>query len=170
MLTSDLIAAGRPLGLRGAGSCSFRGRNHLQFRRQLVDRIARFMQQWKGGGVHRVDDYLDEHGMRRHHFFRRVLQLIIELAKAGRGERSVLESLGNHIRALGRFWVDVGSGKQTGPTTRGAYWPANSRATPASKYYFMRRKRPSSARRLDRTELSLPRFRASMSPNSKTDG
>jgi hypothetical protein len=39
--------------------------------------------------------------MRRHELFRRVLQSLIELSKPGSDERSLLESLGNHIGAKG---------------------------------------------------------------------
>lgn len=67
----------------------------------LIDRIHRLMHLWKGGDVHKVDEYLDEHGLRRHELFRRVLQSLIELAKAGGEERSLLESLSNHIGAKG---------------------------------------------------------------------
>ncbi|MBN1912208.1 MAG: DUF1156 domain-containing protein [Pirellulales bacterium] len=67
----------------------------------LIDRIHRLMHLWKGGDVHKVDEYLDEHGLRRHELFRRVLQSLIELAKAGSEERSLLESLSNHIGAKG---------------------------------------------------------------------
>jgi putative DNA methylase len=67
----------------------------------LIDRIHRLMQLWKAGDVYKVDEYLDEHGLRRHELFRRVLQSLIELAKAGSEERSLLESLSNHIGAKG---------------------------------------------------------------------
>ena len=30
----------------------------------LIDRIHRLMQLWKNGDVHKVDEYLDEHGLR----------------------------------------------------------------------------------------------------------
>lgn len=67
----------------------------------LIDRIHRLMHLWKAGDVHKVDEYLDEHGLRRHELFRRVLQSLIELSKAGSEERSLLESLSNHIGAKG---------------------------------------------------------------------
>lgn len=67
----------------------------------LVDRIHRLMHLWKAGDVHKVDDYLDEHGLRRHELFRRVLQSLIELAKPGSDERSLLESISNHIGIKG---------------------------------------------------------------------
>src|SRR5581483_2230654 len=67
----------------------------------LVDRIHRLMHLWRAGDVHKVDAYFDEHGLRRHELFRRVLQSMIELAKAGSEERSLLESFSNHIGAKG---------------------------------------------------------------------
>jgi adenine-specific DNA methylase len=67
----------------------------------LIDRIHRLMHLWKGGDVHKVDEYLDEHGLRRHELFRRVLQSLIELSKPRSDERSLLESLSNHIGAKG---------------------------------------------------------------------
>jgi hypothetical protein len=67
----------------------------------LIDRIHRLIHLWKGGDVYKVDEYLDEHGLRRHELFRRVLQSLIELSKPGSEERSLLESLSNHIGAKG---------------------------------------------------------------------
>jgi hypothetical protein len=67
----------------------------------LIDCIHRLMHLWKTGDVHKVDEYLDEHGLRRHELFRRVLQSLIELSKTGSDERSLLESLSNHIGAKG---------------------------------------------------------------------
>ena len=73
----------------------------------LIDRIHRLMHLWKGGDVHKVDEYLDEHGLRRHELFRRVLQSLIELSKPGSEERSLLESLSNHIGAKGARKKDL---------------------------------------------------------------
>ena len=67
----------------------------------LIDRVHRLMHLWKAGDVHKVDEYLDEHGMRRHEFFKRLVQSLIELSEAGSDERSLLESLSNHIGAKG---------------------------------------------------------------------
>jgi putative DNA methylase len=67
----------------------------------LIDRLHRLMHLWKAGDLHKVDAYLDEHGLRRHELFRRVLQSLIELAKPGGEERSLLESLSNHVGAKG---------------------------------------------------------------------
>jgi putative DNA methylase len=67
----------------------------------LIDRLHCLMHLWKGGDVHKVDEYLDEHGLRRHELFHRVLQSLIELSRTGGEERSLLESLSNHVRANG---------------------------------------------------------------------
>jgi putative DNA methylase len=67
----------------------------------LIDRVHRLMLLWKGGDLHKVDEYLDEHGLRRHELFRRVLQSLIELSKPSSEERSLLEKLSNHIGAKG---------------------------------------------------------------------
>ena len=65
----------------------------------LIDRIHRLMHIWCGGDVAKVDQYLDEHGLRRQELFRRVLQSLIELSEGE--ERSLLESISNHIQARG---------------------------------------------------------------------
>jgi adenine-specific DNA methylase len=67
----------------------------------LIDRVHRLMHLWKAGDVHKVDEYLDEHGMRRHELFKRLVQSLIELSERGSDERSLLESLSNHIGAKG---------------------------------------------------------------------
>jgi hypothetical protein len=68
------------------------------------DRIHRMMHLWRAGDVLKVDEYLDEHGLRRHELFRRLLQSLIELSAAGGEERSLLESLSNHVGARGAKW------------------------------------------------------------------
>jgi putative DNA methylase len=67
----------------------------------LIDRVHCLMQLWRAGDVHKVDDYLDNNGLRRHQLFRRLLQSLIELSERGSEERSLLESLSNHIGARG---------------------------------------------------------------------
>jgi adenine-specific DNA methylase len=67
----------------------------------LIDRIHCLMHLWKGGDLHKVDEYLDENGLRRQELFRRLLQSIIELSAHGSEERSLLESISNHIQARG---------------------------------------------------------------------
>lgn len=63
----------------------------------LIDRIHRLMHLWKTGHQAHVDEYLDSNGLRQQELFKRVLQALIELAPAGSDERSLLESLSNHL-------------------------------------------------------------------------
>lgn len=65
----------------------------------LIDRIHRVMHLWKDGDVLKVDEYLDQHALRRNELFKRVVQSLIELS--ANGERSLLESISNHIGAKG---------------------------------------------------------------------
>lgn len=65
----------------------------------LIDRIHRVMHLWKDGDVHKVDEYLDQHALRRNELFRRVVQSLIELSS--NSERALLESISNHVGAKG---------------------------------------------------------------------
>jgi putative DNA methylase len=67
----------------------------------LIDRVHRLMHLWKAGDLNKVDEYLDDNGLRRQELFRRLLQSLIELSSAGSEERSLLESISNHIQAKG---------------------------------------------------------------------
>lgn len=67
----------------------------------LIDRVHRLMHLWRAGDALKVDEYLDEHGLRRQELFRRLVQSLIELSPAGSDERSLLESLSNHVQAKG---------------------------------------------------------------------
>jgi hypothetical protein len=67
----------------------------------LIDQVHRLMHLWKAGDVAKVDEYLDQRGLRRHRLFRQLLQALIELAPPGNGERSLLESISNHVAARG---------------------------------------------------------------------
>jgi hypothetical protein len=67
----------------------------------LIDSIHRLMHLWVDGDVAKVNEYLDDRGLRRRETFRQVLQALIELSETSSEERSVLESLSNHVRALG---------------------------------------------------------------------
>jgi putative DNA methylase len=75
----------------------------------LIDRIHRVMHLWKDGDVLKVDEYLDQHALRRNELFKRVVQSLIELST--NSERSLLESISNHIGAKGAV-------KDRGPTLR----------------------------------------------------
>jgi hypothetical protein len=67
----------------------------------LIDRLHRLMHLWKLGDAQKVDDYLDENALRRNDLFHRLVQSLIELSPRGSEERSLLESLSNHIGAKG---------------------------------------------------------------------
>ncbi len=67
----------------------------------LIDRLHRLMHLWRAGEVAKVDEYLDNYGLRRHELFRRLLQSLIELSPAGSDERATLENISNHIGAKG---------------------------------------------------------------------
>jgi hypothetical protein len=67
----------------------------------LIDRLHRLMHLWRAGEAAKVDEYLDDHGLRRHELFRRLLQSLVELSPAGSDERATLESISNHIGAKG---------------------------------------------------------------------
>jgi len=65
----------------------------------LIDQVHRMMHLWRAGDVIRVDEYLDARGLRRNALFHQLLQALIELAPAATEERSLLESISNHIAA-----------------------------------------------------------------------
>ena len=67
----------------------------------LIDRVHCLMHLWKAGDLSKVDEYLDENGLRRQELFKRLLQSLIELSPHGSEERSLLESISNHIGARG---------------------------------------------------------------------
>ena len=67
----------------------------------LIDRVHKLMQLWKTGEQSRVDGYLESQGLWRHDLFARVVQALIELSDTGSEERSLLESIQNHVRTRG---------------------------------------------------------------------
>lgn len=69
----------------------------------LIDQAHRLMQLWKAGDVTEVDEYLDEHGLRSNVLFHHLVQALIELASHDRDreERSILESISNHLQTRG---------------------------------------------------------------------
>ena len=64
-----------------------------------IDQAHRLMHLWRAGSEAKVNDYLDDRGLKHHALFARLLQALIELADAGSEERAILESLSNHIAA-----------------------------------------------------------------------
>ncbi|NLF77948.1 MAG: DUF1156 domain-containing protein, partial [Chloroflexi bacterium] len=67
----------------------------------LIDRVHCLMHLWKAGDLSKVDGYLDGNGLRRQELFKRLLQSLIELSPHGSEERSLLESISNHVGARG---------------------------------------------------------------------
>ena len=67
----------------------------------LIDQVHRLMHLWKAGDQVKVDQYLEDRGLRRSELFKQLLQALIELSPEGSEERSVLESLSNHVQARG---------------------------------------------------------------------
>jgi hypothetical protein len=67
----------------------------------MIDRIHKLMNLWKEGDILKVDEYLDGNGLLKNVTFHRILQAIIELSKEGDEERSLLESISNHIVSRG---------------------------------------------------------------------
>ena len=67
----------------------------------LIDCLHRLMQLWKTGEQSRVDAYLEARGLWRQELFRQVAQAVLERAEPGSEERSILESIQNHLTARG---------------------------------------------------------------------
>jgi hypothetical protein len=67
----------------------------------LIDQIHRLMHLWKAGDVVKVDEYLNSKGLRTNGLFAPVLQAVLEMAEEGAEERSILESLSNHVQGRG---------------------------------------------------------------------
>jgi len=67
----------------------------------LIDQAHKLMHLWRAGDAVKVDDYLEKRGLKRSMLFAQMLQALIELAPGGSEERSVLESLSNHMVARG---------------------------------------------------------------------
>ena len=73
----------------------------------LIDCLHKLMQLWKAGDRSRVDSYLEQRGLTHHELFARLTQAVLELAERGSKERSILESIQNHLQA-----TDVGPSRQ----------------------------------------------------------
>ena len=67
----------------------------------LIDRIHHLMHLWRSGDVGQVDAYLDSSGLVQNDIFHQVLQALVELSAERSEERSLLESISNHIIAKG---------------------------------------------------------------------
>ena len=67
----------------------------------LIDCLHRLMRLWKDGDRQRVDAYLEARGLWNNSLFDRVAQAVLELSDRGGEERSILESIQNHLAAHG---------------------------------------------------------------------
>jgi hypothetical protein len=69
----------------------------------MIDQLHRLMHLWKAGDVQKVDNYLDDQGIRRNALFHQLLQALIELARRDNqsDECTILESISNHVAARG---------------------------------------------------------------------
>jgi putative DNA methylase len=65
----------------------------------LIDQVHRLMLLWRAGDVVKVDEYVETRALKRNAVFHQLLQALIELAPAASEERSLLESISNHISA-----------------------------------------------------------------------
>jgi adenine-specific DNA methylase len=69
----------------------------------LIDQVHRIMRLWREGDARKVDDYIEERGLRRNPLFPRLLQALVELARKDNqsDERALLETIMNHVTARG---------------------------------------------------------------------
>ena len=100
----DSAGSGNKVRLKGwdrrtAKSLGYEGPGGLPV--PLIDCAHRLMHLWRAGDEGRVNDYLDARGLTRDMLFAQLLQALIELSPAASEERSVLESLSNHIAVRG---------------------------------------------------------------------
>ena len=72
----------------------------------LIDRAHRLMHLWQAGDVGAVNEYVDAHGLGKSEVFHHFLQALIELSAVGSTERSLLESISNHLNAQSRGRVE----------------------------------------------------------------
>ena len=67
----------------------------------LIDCLHRLMRLWKAGDQGSVNRYLEHRGLWHRELFAHVVQAVIELAEPGSEERTILESVQNHLRSAG---------------------------------------------------------------------
>jgi hypothetical protein len=67
----------------------------------LIDQVHRLMHLWKTGEQLKVNEYLDSRALRQNKMFHHLLQALIELAPHASEERSLLETISNHVVARG---------------------------------------------------------------------
>jgi len=67
----------------------------------LIDQVHRLLHLWRAGDVVKVDEYVELRGLRRNQLFGQLLQALIELSDTGGEERSLLETISNHLKERG---------------------------------------------------------------------
>ncbi|MGQ0750241.1 MAG: hypothetical protein ACT4PS_06890, partial [Betaproteobacteria bacterium] len=69
----------------------------------LIDQVHKLMHLWKAGDENKVNDYLEQRGLRRSDLFHQLIQSLIEKSRAeGQSEEcAILEKLSNHLRKIG---------------------------------------------------------------------
>jgi putative DNA methylase len=73
----------------------------------LIDQVHRLMQLWKAGDQAAVDEYLDQRALWKNVVFHHLLQALIELSDRTSDERSILESLSNHVGRISLMGIQV---------------------------------------------------------------
>lgn len=73
----------------------------------LIDQVHRLMHLWKAGDQTAVDEYLDQRSLWKNVVFHHLLQALIELADRASDERSILESLSNHVGRISPLGIQV---------------------------------------------------------------
>ena len=72
----------------------------------LIDCLHRLMRLWKTGDQGLVNRYLEHRGLWHRVLFAHVVQAVIELADGGSEERTILESIQNHLGSAGPVVAD----------------------------------------------------------------
>ncbi|NUM37482.1 MAG: hypothetical protein HUU50_23350 [Candidatus Brocadiae bacterium] len=73
----------------------------------LIDQVHRIMHLWKEGDVVKVEEYLEKRGLKRLAIFPKFLQALIELSENSSEERSLLETISNHLIAKGKKYIEA---------------------------------------------------------------
>jgi len=81
----------------------------------LIDQVHRLMHLWREGEIVKVDEYLESRALLRNNAFHQLLQAVIELSDTGSEERSILESISNHLKGSTFFLL---SSKMSGKITQ----------------------------------------------------
>lgn len=67
----------------------------------MIDQVHHLMHLWRGGDLALVNEYVDRAALRRNALFHQVLQALLELSPRGDEERTLLESISNHLGVRG---------------------------------------------------------------------